>query len=220
MEREEEIEPADAGSAAVRASHVEQDFDPAAYDLGLRPSRWRVAVLGALRRGKSSLINAFAGQDVLTDDAAGSARFPIHVRYGERNQAFALDQGGRWAEIPFAEASTAAAETPVLALVPWSLPHELVLVHTPAFDSGDPAAEDINLVVASHASAILCLFSRQLDDRELSLYERTSDFGKPMLFAHTIADNESASERRHVVDLAKNYLAERNIVSERVFTLS
>jgi predicted GTPase len=220
MEREEEIAPADPGSEAVRLAHADASFDPSSYDRGLRPSRWRVAILGALRRGKTSLINAFAGRTVLTDDVAGSARFPIHVRYGEHDQAFSLGGDGEWHDIPFDQAAAAAADAPVLVLVPWSLPHELVLVHAPAFDSGEPDAEDVNVVVASHASEVLCLFSRQLSDRELTLYERISEFNKPMLFAHTIADNEAASERRHVVELAQAYLRDRNIPVERIFTVS
>ncbi len=220
MEREDEIAPADPGSAAVRLSHADASFDPSSYDRGLRPSRWRVAILGALRRGKTSLINAFAGRTVLTDDVAGSARFPIHVRYADRDQAFSLADDGEWHEIPFGDATAAAADAPVLVLVPWSLPRELVLVHAPAFDSGEPDAEDVNVVVASHASEVLALFSRQLSDRELALYERVAQFNKPMLFAHTMADNEAASERRHVVDLAQAYLRERNIPVERIFTVS
>ncbi len=220
MEREEEIAPADPGSEAVRLSHADASFDTSSYDRGLRPSRWRVAILGALRRGKTSLINAFAGRTVLTDDVAGSARFPIHVRYAEHDQAYVLAEDGEWHEIAFAEATAAAANAPVLVLVPWSLPRELVLVHAPAFDSGEPDAEDVNVVVASHASEVLCLFSRQLSDRELSLYERVAEFNRPMLFAHTIADNEVASERRHVVELAQAYLRERNIPAERIFTVS
>jgi predicted GTPase len=220
MEREEEIAPADPGSDAVRRAHEEAAFDPQRYDRGLRPSRWRVAVLGALRRGKSSLINAIAGTTVLTDDIAGSVRFPIHVRYGERTEAFALAEGGEWTPIPFEQASARAASSPVLVLVPWSLPRELVLVHAPAFDSGEADAEDVNVVVASHASEVLCLFSRQLSDRELALYERIAEFNRPMLFAHTIADNEAPSERRHVVELAQQYLRERNIPAERLFVVS
>jgi predicted GTPase len=220
MERDEEIAPADPGSDVVRVAHDDASFDPNAYDRGLRPERWRVAVLGALRRGKSSLINAFAGTTVLTDDVAGSVRFPIHVRYGEREQAFALGANGEWREIPFASATAEAADAAVLVLVPWKLPKQLVLVHAPAFDSGDPIADDVNAVVASHASEVLCLFSRQLSDRELELYERVAEFGRPMLFAHTIADNEAPNERRHVVELAKQYLSERNIPAERVFTVS
>jgi hypothetical protein len=215
-----EIEAADPGSPAVRAAHADPVFDPSAYDRGLRPERWRVAILGALRRGKSSLINAFAGKTVLSDDAAGSARFPIHVRYGPRDQAFALDEEGRWNEIAFSSLAQAAAGTPVLALVPWSLPRELVLVHAPAFDSGDATAEDVNVVAASHASEVLCLFSRQLSERELGVFGRVAEFGKPMLFAHTIADNETASERRRVVELAASYLKERNLGAERIFTVS
>ncbi|HTX58746.1 MAG TPA: dynamin family protein [Verrucomicrobiae bacterium] len=220
MEHEEEIAPADPGPDVVRGAHDEASFDPNAYDRGLRPERWRVAVLGALRRGKSSLINAFAGTNVLRDDVAGSVRFPIHVRYGERQQAFALAPSGEWREIAFEDAAAEAAGSPVLVLVPWKLPKELVLVHAPAFDSGDAHADDVNVVVASHASEVLCLFSRQLSDRELDLYERVAEFGRPMLFAHTIADNEAPNERRHVVELAQQYLRERNIPVERVFTVS
>lgn len=220
MAHEEEIAPADPGSKTVRAAHAEPSFDRESYDRGLRPERWRVAILGGLRRGKSSLINAFANRRVLTDDRAGSVRFPIHVRYGERECAYCLDADGAWREIVFEDATDAAAGSPVLLLVPWNLPRQLVLVHAPAFDSGDPDADDVNVAVAGHASEVLCLFSRQLSDRELDLYDRVAQFGRPMLFAHTIADNESPKERRHVVELATEYLKARAIPAERVFTVS
>lgn len=216
----EDFAPVCDDLATIAAAHAEPLFDRSAYDRGLRPERWRVAVLGALRRGKSSLINAFAGTNLLSDDAAGSARFPVHVRYGDRRQAFALRPNGDWEEIPFDRASAAAGETAVLLLVPWTLPPELVLVHAPAFDSGFLHAEDVNAVVATHASEVLCLFSRQLSDRELDLYARITDLGKPLLFVHTIADNESSSERRHVVELAQRYLRERRIPVERTFVIS
>ncbi len=217
---EDEIAPPDAGRVEVRTAHVGDAFDRASYERGLVATRWRVAVLGALRRGKSGLINAIAGRDVLRDDAAGSARFPIHVRYGERDAAYALASDGAWREIAVERAIDEAAQGPVLLLVPWQLPRELVLVHAPPFDAGDEIGEDVSLVAAAEASEVLCLFSRQLSDRELDLYERVADLGKPMSFVHTIADNETSAERRHVVALAEQYLRERSIASQRTFTVS
>jgi hypothetical protein len=218
--RGEEIAPADAGAEAVRRAHVEAEFDREAYRLGLRPQRWRVAILGALRRGKSSLINAFAGRRVLADEIAGAIAYPVHVRYGEQEGAFALQPDGEWREIEIESALEEAARNPVLILTPWKLPRELVLVHAPAFDAGDSTLEDVCMVAAREASEVLCLFSRQLSDRELSLYERVADLGKPVMFAHTLADNETASERRHVIELAQQYLRERSIPTQRTFTVS
>ena len=220
LERGEEIAPADAGPETIRRSHVEAAFDREAYQLGLVPQRWRVAVLGALRRGKSSLINAFAGRRVLADETAGAIAYPVHVRYGEQEGAFALQADGTWREVEIESALDEAARNPVLIVTPWNLPRELVLVHAPAFDAGDSTLEDVCMVAARAANEVLCLFSRQLSDRELSLYQRVSELGKPMMFAHTLADNESASERRHVVELAEQYLRERNIAAQRTFTVS
>lgn len=226
LSRGEEIAAADPGEEAVRRAHVEAHFDREAYQRGLRPQRWRVAVLGALRRGKSSLINAFAGHRVLADESAGEIAYPVHVRYGEQEGAFALQEDGTWREIEVESALEEAARNPVLILTPWKLPRELVLVHAPAFDAGDPSSgsgqtlEDVCMVTAREASEVLCLFSRQLSDRELALYERVAHLGKPMMFAHTLADNESAAERRHVVELAQQYLRERAIPVARLFTLS
>ncbi|HLI97507.1 MAG TPA: dynamin family protein [Candidatus Baltobacteraceae bacterium] len=221
LARDEEIASADAGAEAVRRAHtLPAQFDREAYQRGLRPQRWRVAVLGALRRGKSSLINAFAGHRVLADETAGEIAYPVHVRYGEEESALALQADGTWLEIEVESALEEATRNPVLILTPWKLPRELVLVHTPAFDAGDSALEDISMVAARAASEVLCLFSRQLSDRELALYERVAQLGKPMLFAHTLADNESSSERRHVVELAQQYLQERMIPVQRIFTVS
>jgi tRNA U34 5-carboxymethylaminomethyl modifying GTPase MnmE/TrmE len=220
LERDEEIAPADAGAETVRRAHVDADFDRTAYQKGLRPQRWRVAVIGALRRGKSSLINAFAGRRVLADEVAGAIAFPVHVRYGEEEGAFALQPDATWREIEIESALEEAAHNPVLILTPWKLPRELVLVHAPAFDAGDATLEDVCMVAAREASEVLCLFSRQLSDRELALYERIADLGKPMMFVHTLADNESPLERRHVVELAEEYLRERTIPAQRIFTVS
>jgi GTP-binding protein EngB required for normal cell division len=195
-------------------------FDADTYGRGLRPQRYRVVILGALRRGKSSLINAIAGTRLLQDEGAAEALFPVHVRYGERERAYALEAEGIWREIPPSEAMAQAACTPVLIEIPWKLPPQLVLVHAPAFDSGNAQAEEIALAAAGAASEIVALFSRQLSDRELALYERVGALQRPMLLAHTIADNESPAERRNVVELAARYLLERGIDAKRIFTIS
>jgi hypothetical protein len=157
---------------------------------------------------------------VLADETAGEIAYPVHVRYGEQESAFALQADGSWREIEIESALDEAHSNPVLILTPWKLPRELVLVHAPAFDAGDSTLEDVCMVSARAASEVLCLYSRQLSDRELALYERVAQLGKPMLFAHTLADNESTSERRHVVELAAQYLRERMIAVKRMFTVS
>ncbi|GAC1415578.1 MAG: hypothetical protein NVSMB5_04910 [Candidatus Velthaea sp.] len=196
-------------------------FDPDTYEIGLNPQRWRVAVLGAFKRGKSSLINAIAGDRVLRDEGADiEMRFPVHVRYGPELKAYALGDDAAWDPIAHDDALEAATRTPVLIETPWKLPRQLVLVHTPAFDSGFALAEQIVFSAASRSSEILALFSRQLSDRELELYGRINELGKPITFIHTIADNEEPSERRNVVMLADRYLRERNIIPQRLFTTS
>jgi hypothetical protein len=100
------------------------------------------------------------------------------------------------------------------------MPRQLVLVHAPAFDSGNPEAERIALAAAKAASEIVGLFSRQLSESELALYARVAEFERPMMLAHTIADNETRSERRTVVELAGRYLHERGIPYARIFTIS
>jgi GTPase SAR1 family protein len=214
--------PLDATAGLARVPpEVGRRFDPRTYEHGLRPERWRIAVLGALRRGKSSLINAIAGDRVLLDEGSDvEMRFPVHVRYGPVNKAYALGDDAAWDCIPLDSALAAATRTPVLIETPWPLPRQLVLVHTPAFDSGLPDAEQIVFAVASGASEALALFSRQLSDRELDIYGRIAKLGKPMTFVHTLADNEEAGERRNVVALADRYLRGQAIVPQRIFTVS
>jgi predicted GTPase len=214
--------PLDASAGLQRVpSDAGARFDPHTYEHGLRPERWRVAVLGALRRGKSSLVNAIAADRVLRDEGSDvEMRFPVHVRYGPESKAYALGDDAAWDDIPFESALEAATRTPVLIETPWSLPRQLVLVHTPAFDSGLPDAEQIALAVAAGASESLALFSRQLSDRELDIYGRIANLGKPMTFVHTLADNEEPGERRNVVTLADRYLREHGIVPQRLFTVS
>ncbi len=213
--------PLDPTLGTLPQSGSGSPFDTTTYEHGLRPERWRVAVLGALRRGKSSLINAIAGRRVLDDEGAASElRFPVHVRYGPELQAYELGDDAGWNPIEPQHALAAAARTPVLIEVPWRLPKQLVLVHTPAFDSGDPRAAEIVLAAARAASETLCLFSRQLSDRELDLFARVSHQGTPQSFVHTLADNETANERRDVVELAQRYLGERGITAQRTYTIS
>jgi predicted GTPase len=196
-------------------------FDPSTYEHGLRPERWRVPLIGAFKRGKSSLINALAGGRVLTDEGADlEMHFPVHVRYGPEHRAYALGDDAGWNEIALDDVRDAAARTPVLIETPWTLPRQLVLVHTPAFDSGAPLATEIVHAAAAAGSEILALFSRQLSDRELELYARIAEAGKPLTFVHTMADHEDSAERRNVVMLADRYLRERAIVPQRIFTTS
>ncbi len=214
--------PLDPAAGRERVAPAETTrFDPSTYEHGLRPERWRVAVLGAFKRGKSSLINAIAGSRVLPDEGSDvEMRFPVHVRYGDEHKAYALGDDAGWNAIPVADALDAASRTPVLIETPWTLPRQLVLVHAPAFDSGFPLAGEIASAAAAAASEIVALFSRQLSDRELELYGRIAEGGKPMTFVHTMADHEDAAERRNVIMLADRYLRERAIVPQRIFTTS
>ncbi len=136
------------------------------------------------------------------------------------HRAYALGDDAGWNPIALDEVLAAASATPVLIETPWTLPRQLVLVHAPAFDSGFPLAGEIVRAAADAASEILALFSRQLSDRELELYGRIAEGGKPMTFVHTMADHEDGSERRNVVMLADRYLRERAIVPQRIFTVS
>jgi hypothetical protein len=225
IERAERADPAvpldtQAGRERVAPAEAAR-FDPQTYEHGLRPERWRVAVLGAFKRGKSSLINAIAGSRVLPDEGAEiEMHFPVHVRYGPEHKAYALGDDAGWNAIALNEALEAATRTPLLIETPWRLPRELVLVHTPAFDSGFPLAAEIVRAAASSASEILALFSRQLSDRELELYGAIAQSAKPMTFVHTMGDHEDSAERRNVVMLADRYLRERAIVPQRIFTTS
>ncbi len=213
------LDPA-AGRERVGAADNAR-FDPLTYEHGLRPERWRVPVIGAFKRGKSSLINAIAGSRVLPDEGADlEMRFPVHLRYGDEQRAYALGDDAGWNPIPFGDALEASQRTPVLIETPWPLPRQLVLVHTPAFDSGVSLANEIVIAAASAGSEVLALFSRQLSDRELELFERIAQSGKAMTFVHTMADHEDGAERRNVVMLADRYLRERGIAPQRVFTTS
>jgi hypothetical protein len=196
------------------------EFNTESYEHALNPRRYRIVFVGALSRGQTSLINALAGSPVLSDDGATEANFPIHIRYGPFERASRLDPDGHWKEIPRESAMQQATQTAVLLEVPWKFPPELVLVHTPAFDSGRTDAESTALAAAKEAGEIVALFSRQLSDTELNVYERVAEYKHPMRFVHTIADNETPSERSSVVDLAKHYLDERHIDTARIFIVS
>ena len=148
-------------------------FDPHTYEHGLRPERWRVAVIGAFKRGKSSLINALAGTRVLPDEGARrELRFPVHVRYGPVPRASTrsptMRSGTRFRP---RRCCAAALRTPAAgrdAVGPAARtgprPRPAVRFRLPA------GAKRSCAPPPASASEILALFSRQLSDRELDLY--------------------------------------------------
>ena len=187
---------------AGRRDDVAPPFDEAAYVRGVASDRYRIAIVGALGRGKATLIDAFAGANVAIGGGIGpEAHLPVHVRFGETS-------------------ARAACDGAVIAEATWDLPRELELVRVPAFDSGAPDAEAIAFFVAAQANEIVALFSRQLSSAELALYGRLAERGIALTFVHTLADNETAHERRSVVSLAQRYLTERGIAASRVYTVS
>ena len=198
---------------------------PDAYDRGLRPERWRVAVFGALRRGKSSLINAIAGTTVLTDDVGrqrSALSDPRPLRRA-RTARMRSTSDGEWNEIDAVERRRpqAADRARSRARCRGNFPSNSCWCTRRHSIRAIPTAEEVALAAAGAASEVLGLFSRQLSDRELELYDarrraRQTDAASPTRSPTTKRPNE----RRHVVELAERYLRERGIATPRIFTVS
>ncbi len=205
---------------APRADDASVAFDSDTYDRALRPERYRVVLLGALRRGKSSLINAIAGSAFCRTTQREKCSIPCMFGMAAPNGRMHSSQTAAGRRSLWGKRSSRRSRCPVLIEVPWTMPHELVIVHAAGVRFGHAASRIDRGGGGPQCERSGGLFSRQLSDRELALYERVADFEKPMLLAHTIADNESSAQRRTVVELANRYVRERRIPAARIFTIS
>lgn len=65
--------------------------------------RFYVACVGQFKRGKSTLINALIGQEVLPTGFIPVTAVPTIIRFGERSHARVRTRDGSWRDIPIPE---------------------------------------------------------------------------------------------------------------------
>ena len=95
------------------------DFDPGLLNsleqakTRIRTRKYRVAVMGEFKRGKSTLLNALLGAPILPADATPTTAAISRITYGSRERVLLFFRDGTSREIPFtglSEAVTKLAE--------------------------------------------------------------------------------------------------------------
>lgn len=71
----------------------------------IKTKKYRVAVMGEFKRGKSSLINALLGQKILPADVEPATATMNRITYGSRQKVVVEFKDGRFQEVPIEELS-------------------------------------------------------------------------------------------------------------------
>jgi GTP-binding protein EngB required for normal cell division len=202
------------------ASRVAQD----ARDLSgrLADGRFYVACLGQFKRGKSTLINALLGEELLPVGVVPVTTVVTVVRHGERPSARVRRAGGSWEPIGLSELATFATEEQnpanrlrvdaleVLHPCPL-LATGLCLVDTPGVGSVFAEACAATRAFVPHVDAALVVIGGDppLSGEEAELIETVSSHVDSILVVLNKADRLSDDERRQAKSFAGRVLEAR-----------
>jgi GTP-binding protein EngB required for normal cell division len=184
--------------------------------------RFYVACLGQFKRGKSSVLNALVGENVLPTGVVPVTTVPTIVRYGSRVSARVRFETGGWTDIPVETAAEYVSEeknpenakhvdgleifvpSPLLAT-------GMCFVDTPGLGSvftGNTAATQAFI---PHIDAALVVIGADppLAGEELVLIEAVSRHVQDLIIALNKADRTTDAERAAAVAFAQRQLVKR-----------
>jgi GTP-binding protein EngB required for normal cell division len=184
--------------------------------------RFYVACLGQFKRGKSSVLNALVGENVLPTGVVPVTTVPTIVRYGSRVSARVRFETGGWKDIPVETAAEYVSEeknpenakhvdgleifvpSPLLAT-------GMCFVDTPGLGSvftGNTAATQAFI---PHIDAALVVIGADppLAGEELVLIEAVSRHVQDLIIALNKADRTTDAERAAAVAFAQRQLVKR-----------
>lgn len=183
--------------------------------------RFFVACVGEFKRGKSSLVNALVGDDVLPVGIVPVTAVPTIVRFGTTRCA-RVRLAGRWESIDVGMLETYVSEEynaenargveAVEVFIPSPLLRDgLCLVDTPGLGSihlGNSAAT-INFVPQIDAAIAVIGVDPPLSGEELALIERIARHVRDIIVVLNKADRFTAIERAKAVAFASRALTSR-----------
>lgn len=184
--------------------------------------RFYLACVGQFKRGKSSLLDALLGDQVLPIGVLPVTALPTVVRYGTRRSARVLDESGEWREIainelalyvseeqnPENQKNTAAVE---VFLPSAMLSTGMCFVDTPGLGSIFEANSAATYSFIPHIDAALIVLGIDppITGEELSLVERINEQVENVLFVVSKADRASPDDLATVKRFACSILGER-----------
>lgn len=206
---------------AHHAGMAEIAREASALDERIAESRFYVACVGQFKRGKSTLINALLGDQILPVGIVPVTNLVTVVRHGERGARVRFE-GGAWQEIhpadlanyvteernPSNEKRVAALElfhpSPLLA-------GGMCLVDTPGVGSVFARASEATRAFVPHIDACIVLVGGDppLSGDEAALIERVASEVDEILVAFNKADRLSDAERGEAKAFTERVLSER-----------
>jgi hypothetical protein len=210
-----------AEEAAVLASRIAE-------------GRYYVACVGQFKRGKSTLLDALIGDQVLPTGVVPVTSVPTVVRYGERRIARVQDRSGSWFETPPESLAEYVSEERnpenergirgVEVYVPSPLLEAgMCLVDTPGLGSIFGGSTEATQDFVPHIDAAVVVIGTDppLSGAELDLLEAVAHNVPDLLFVLNKADRVSAAERAEAVAFA-HVAVERRLrrAAGRIFEVS
>jgi GTP-binding protein EngB required for normal cell division len=184
-----------------------------------REQRFYVACLGQFKRGKSTLLDALIGAQVLPTGILPVTAVPTIVRYGRKPAARVRLHSGEWKEIQpleleeyVSEEKNPANRKSIAAVEVFSesrlLASGMCLVDTPGLGSIFESNTAATRAFLPHVDAAIIVIGADppLSAEELSLVETVSAHVKDLIFVLNKADRVSETERRQAAEFARKAL--------------
>jgi ribosome biogenesis GTPase A/uncharacterized coiled-coil protein SlyX len=207
--------------------------DAAALNARLAEGRFYVTCVGQFKRGKSSLLNALIGQQVLPVGVVPITTAVTVIRFGgELRARVALN--GRWQEIPIDQVGAYVSEEhnpgneKRAGLVEVFAPHPLLssgmcLVDTPGIGSVIGANTETTKAFVPHIDAAIVVLGADppISGDELNLIHEVSKNVPKLVLVLNKADRFTEAERREAITFARKVLTQRlGKVPGRMFEIS
>jgi GTP-binding protein EngB required for normal cell division len=220
---------ADGASRLLRLSELARRLQAngvsdEARDLAGRVAEGRVyvACLGQCKRGKSTLLNALLGHEILPTGFVPVTAVPTVIRYGEKLGARVRLRENLWREIPVADLRLYVAEdhdpqnaggaTGVEVFMPSPLlASGLCLVDTPGLGSVFPENSAATAAFIPHIDVALIILGADppLAGEELALIEAIAPQVENLVVVLNKADRTSEAERSAAARFARDLLENR-----------
>lgn len=188
----------------------------------LAGGRFHVAVVGQFKRGKSTLINALLGREVLPTGVVPVTALVTVIRHGEEPGARLRAADGAWRPIPLADLAAWVSEegnpgnakgvVGVEVFVPSPLlASGMCLVDTPGVGSVFAGGTEATRAFVPHIDAALVVLGADppLSEAELDLVTEVAREVRTLRFVLAKADRVPAHERQQAVEFTRRILAER-----------